>query len=240
MVPEKLSAAVETLVNLVAKLRGRGGCPWDAKQTDSTIKLYLLEEAYEVLDAIESSSPQDVCQELGDLLFHILFLARLAEERGEFDFAEVVQRITEKMIRRHPHVFGQTRVDNAVDVASNWARIKKEEKKVSGDTSSLLDGVPKNLPALLRAHRLSERVSKARNDIPNVDVAWEKVLEGFEALKAAVFTRDRDLFAREMGAYFFCLVDLARLWEFNSEHLLREANKEFKDRFEKKGRELEF
>lgn len=231
MDPERLTGAVQALVDLVARLRGPGGCPWDAKQTDATIKLYLLEEVYEVLDAIEKSSPPDVCQELGDLLFHILFLARLAEERKEFDFIDVVEQITEKMIRRHPHVFGRTRADNAEDVAKNWARIKKEEKKVSGDTSSLLDGVPANLPALLRAHRLGERAARADDDSLNVGDAWDEVLESFKGLKTAVVTRDRDRFGREMGAYLFCLVNVTRLWGFNSEHLLRAANKAFKDRF---------
>ncbi len=234
MDPERLTRGVQALVELVAGLRGPGGCPWDAKQKDSTIKLYLLEEAYEVLDAIERSSPPDVCQELGDVLFHILFLARLAEERKEFDFIGVVERITEKMIRRHPHVFGRTRADNAEDVADNWARIKKEEKKVSGDTSSLLDGVPVNLPALLRAHRLSERVARADDDSLDAGDAWDKVLESFEGMKAAVVIEDRDAFAREVGAHLFCLVNVARLWGFNSEHLLRDVNKEFKDSFEKK------
>jgi MazG family protein len=231
MDPERLAGAVQALVELVAKLRGPGGCPWDAKQTDATLKLYLLEECYEVLDAIERSFPPDICQELGDLLFHILFLARLAEERKEFDFTDVLERITEKMIRRHPHVFGRTRADNAADVADNWARIKKEEKKVSGESSSLLDDVPVNLPALLRAHRLGERAARD-DEYLNIGDAWDKVLERFEGLKTAVVTRDRDLFGREMGAYLFCLASMTRRWGFNSEHLLREANKEFKDCFE--------
>jgi MazG family protein len=233
MDPERLNKAVQALVELVARLRGPGGCPWDAKQTDSTIKLYLLEEVYEVLDAIEKSSPSDVCQELGDLLFHIFFLARLADEREEFDFIDVVERITEKMIRRHPHVFGRTRVDNAEDVADNWARIKKEEKKVSGDTSFLLDGVPMNLPALLCAHRLGERAARADDDSLNAGDAWDKVLETFEGLKTAVITRDRNLFEQEMGEYLFCLVNVTRLWGFNSEHLLRDANKAFVECFDK-------
>jgi MazG family protein len=239
MNPERLSRAVAALVDLLAKLRGPGGCPWDAKQTDSTIRLYLLEEAYEVLDAIERAAPQDVCQELGDLLFHILFLARLAEERKEFDFTGVVERITEKMIRRHPHVFGQKTVDSAEEVVDNWARIKKEEKKVSGDTSSPLNDIPVNLPSLLRAHRLTERASKVFNDSPDPGDVWDSVVERFEGLKAAVVGQDRDLFGREMGAYFFCLVNLTRLWRFNSEDLLRTANKEFKDRCEKVEGELD-
>ena len=127
MDPTRLTEAVKALVQLVDRLRGPGGCPWDAKQTDSSIKVYLIEEAYEVLDALEKSIPEEVCMELGDLLFHVVFLAKLAEERNEFDFVEVVEKITEKMVRRHPHVFGDVRVDNAEDVAYNWARIKRNE-----------------------------------------------------------------------------------------------------------------
>lgn len=234
MNPDRLSRSAEALVDLVAKLRGPGGCPWDAKQTDSTIMLYLLEEAYEVLDAIERSSPADVCQELGDLLFHILFLARLAEERNEFDFIEVVERITEKMIHRHPHVFGRMSVDSAEEVSENWARLKREEKEVSGDTTSLVNDIPMNLPALLLAHRLSERVSKAFDDSPGPGEAWNAVLEHFEGVKKAVSSQDRDLFGQEMGACLFCLVDLARHWGLNSEHLLRTSIREFKERFENK------
>jgi len=230
MDPDRLLKAVTGLVDLVEKLRGPGGCPWDAKQTDATIKLYLLEEAYEVLDAIEKTSPPDVCEELGDLLFHIFFLARLAEERKEFDFSEVVEKITEKMIRRHPHVFGNTTVDSADDVAVNWARIKQEEKKTNGDTSSLLDGVPISLPSLLRAHRLGERASKAGVGTLGAHDAWERVLEKIGDMKETAVSKDKDLIGQEIGALLFRLADLARLWGLNSEQLLRDANREFLNR----------
>ncbi|MBW1828383.1 MAG: nucleoside triphosphate pyrophosphohydrolase [Deltaproteobacteria bacterium] len=230
MDPDRLLKAVTGLVDLVEKLRGPGGCPWDAKQTDATIKLYLLEEAYEVLDAIEKTSPPDVCEELGDLLFHIFFLARLAEERKEFDFSEVVEKITEKMIRRHPHVFGNTTVDSADDVAVNWARIKQEEKKTNGDTSSLLDGVPISLPSLLRAHRLGERASKAGVGTLGAHDAWERVLEKIGDMKETAVSKDKDLLGQEIGALLFRLADLARLWGLNSEQLLRDANREFLNR----------
>jgi len=147
---DRLAGAIRSLVELVTRLRGPGGCPWDAKQTDSTIKIYLLEEAYEVLDALEDSSPEEVCSELGDLLFQILFLAQLASERGEFDFNEVVEGITEKMTRRHPHVFGNTRVESAEDVSSNWVKIKRTEKGKSKETSFLLQSIPSGLPALFK------------------------------------------------------------------------------------------
>jgi len=232
MDPDRLSKAVIDLVDLVSKLRGPGGCPWDAKQTDSTIKLYLLEEAYEVLEAIEKASAVDVCQELGDLLFHILFLARLAEEREEFDLTDVVEMIIGKMIRRHPHVFGQTTVNSVEDVAVNWARIKKEEKKTAGDTTSPFSSVPLNLPALLRSHRLSERASKAGIGSPDADDTWDKVLNQFESLKNTVDGNDKESFGREIGRLLFHIVNLARLWGLNSENLLRAANSDFVDRLE--------
>lgn len=237
MEPHKLFRTVSSLVDLVAKLRGPGGCPWDAKQTDSTIKLYLLEEAYEVLDAVEKVSPSQVCQELGDLLFQILFMARMAEERNEFDIIDVIEKITEKMIRRHPHVFGEATAENAEDVADNWTRIKKDEKASSGDPTSLLNGVPINLPALLRAHRLTQRASNHNEQTTFSINAWEAVLDGFEALKSAVTHQDKDLFGREMGRCLFSLANLARTWGFNSEHLLRSANNEFLAEFEKADKE---
>ena len=238
MDPDRLSKAVIDLVDLVSKLRGPGGCPWDVKQTDATIKSYLLEEAYEVLDAIEKAYAPEVCQELGDLLFHILFLARLAEEREEFDFTEVVEMITGKMIRRHPHVFGQATVYSVEDVAVNWARIKKEEKETAGDTASLFGSVPMNLPALLRAHRLSERASKAGIGSPDADDTWDKVLKQFESLKNTVDGHDKERFGREIGLLLFHVVNLSRLWGLNSENLLRAATQEFADRVEEKGRRL--
>ena len=124
---DRLSGTLSALAELVSRLRGDDGCPWDIKQTDSTIKMYLLEEAYEVLDAIEGGSPEDVCQELGDLLFMILFLSRMAEERGEFDLVEVMEKITEKMINRHPHVFGLTDVKSSEEVDIYWEKIKRKE-----------------------------------------------------------------------------------------------------------------
>jgi MazG family protein len=229
MDPDRLPKAIEALVSLVARLRGPGGCPWDAKQTDSSIKIYLLEEAYEVLEAIEKSSSQEVCMELGDLLFQILFLAQIAAERNEFDFIEVVERITEKMIHRHPHVFGEVRVDGAEDVAHNWAEIKKKEKEKGAlnDSISQLEGIPANLPALLRAHRLSERASRANLDWADTDEIWGKVEAQFKKLKMAVTSKERDLVAEQMGQLLFDLVNLGRRWGLNAEDLLRLANQKF-------------
>ena len=230
---DRLADAIQSLVELVARLRGPGGCPWDAKQTDDTIKIYLLEEAYEVLGALEGSSPQEVCSELGDLLFQILFLAQLASEREEFDFKEVVEGITEKMTRRHPHVFGNVRVESAEDVSSNWVEIKKAENGNSKDTSSLLQSIPSGLPALLRAHRLSERASKVGFDWANRDEIWAKVQEEIKELRSAINHGDREEIAEEMGDLLFSLTNLARHSDTNAENILRKGNQKFLERFEK-------
>jgi MazG family protein len=233
MADNRISAAIRSLVDLVARLRGPGGCPWDAKQTDDTLKIYLIEEAYEVLDAIEDGSPQEVCSELGDLLFQILFLARLASERKEFDFTDVVETITRKMIRRHPHVFGKAQVENAEEVALNWARIKEAEKGRSGDISSSLQKVPSGSPALLRAHRMGERAAKAGFDWGDADEVWTKVEEEMEEMRAAMADGDSRAMASELGDLLFTLTNLARHWGENAENLMRNANEKFLRRFKK-------
>ena len=230
---DRLSKAIVALVELIARLRGPDGCPWDAKQTNSDIKTYLLEEAYEVIEAIEGKISQEVCEELGDLLFQILFLAQLATERNEFDITEVLEKITEKMIHRHPHVFGQTKVNNDEDVALNWAEIKLAERGSSNDNSSLFQSIPVSLPALLRAHRLSERASKAGFDWLNADEIYDKLLKQFDELKTAIDTQDKELFCKEMGDLLFSLANLGRNWGLNAEHLLRDANKRFLEHFGK-------
>lgn len=229
---DKLGRDMGDLLSLVMRLRGPKGCPWDAEQTDASIKIYLIEEAYEVLDAIENSSPAETCGELGDLLFQIVFLAALAEEREEFDFTEVVEKITEKMIHRHPHVFSDTKVESAEQVAVNWARIKREEADAAEPVSFSLKNVPDGLPALLRAHRLSERAAKTGFDWANREEIWGKVLEEVEELKAAVSGEDEQAVIEEMGDLLFSLVNMSRHWGMNAEDLLRSANRKFLNRFE--------
>ena len=233
----KLSKALLALRDLVSKLRGTNGCPWDMLQTDSTIRMYLLEEAYEVLDAIERGRPENVCQELGDLLFQILFLVSLAEERGEFDLLKVLEQITEKMRYRHPHVFGQTKVESAEDVRHNWQQLKKGEKEDSETLSVNLRAIPIDLPALLRAHRLSERASRANTDTPEGEVEWGRVEGIFQELKKALSTSDKEKIGQPMGEILFGLVDLARAWGLNAESLLRQVNEEFIQRVEETERD---
>jgi len=224
---EKLTKALLGLSRLVTRLRGPEGCPWDIQQTYATIKMYLIEEAYEVLDAIEKGSPGQICQELGDLLFQIFFLAGIAEDKGDFDFVDVLDKITEKMINRHPHVFGDTKVNSPEEVSENWEKIKRSEKEDSETATSPLESVPRDLPALLRAHRLSERASKADPGLNNEDAMWGKTERELNHFKKAVSDRDKDRIEDEMGEFLFSLANLARHFGLNAEHMLRRANQTF-------------
>lgn len=230
---EKLASLVVDLYELVAKLRGPGGCPWDAEQTGETIKMYLLEEAYEVLEAIEEGSSDDVLGELGDLFFQIVFLSRLAEERGEFTLTNVMEKIKQKMINRHPHVFGQLEISSPQEVSENWDKIKKKERGNIEDQVSVLQSIPNHLPALLRAHRLIERASKMGFGRKNVEEVWEKIDRGIADLKDALVAQDREMIGERIGDLLFDLVNLSRFNKWNAEHLLRTRNNVFLDQCEK-------
>lgn len=227
---DKLAEAFLDLCDLVSKLRGPGGCPWDARQTEETIKTYLLEEAYEVLDAVDRGDPEDLCHELGDLLFQILFLAVIAQEKGHFDLVRLIQGITRKMIRRHPHVFGAAKVAGAEEVAENWEKIKKREKGLSDRSAKLMESVPSNLPALLRAHRLMERATRLRPHNPDMRT---QVQDAYQKLSEAFAEGDARSLTRQMGDLFFALAGLARQRGLNAEHVLREANERFVEQFSK-------
>ena len=227
-----MSKALTGLMGLVSRLRRPGGCPWDACQTDSTIKMYLMEEAYEVMDAIDKGDPQEICQELGDLIFQIIFLAEMADERGEFNLKDVFEKITDKMISRHPHVFGNVKIENAEDVANNWEKIKRNEKGTEEKISSMLENVPINLPALLRSHRLSQRAAKVGFDWAGKKEIFEKVIEEIHELEESIEESNKEQVGEELGDLFFALANLARHWGFNAEDLLRDANRKFLRRFE--------
>lgn len=230
---DKLGSEFIELVKLVDRLRSPGGCPWDAKQTVGTIKTYLLEEAYEVAEAVEKEDPREICQELGDLLFQILFMARIASEKGEYDVLEVVERISAKMIRRHPHVFGQEEAASADEVALNWAAIKKQERREAETGGSILDSVPANLPSLLRTHRIIERASKAGLGPGGASAVLESVRGGLASAEEAVASEDVENLGGVLGELFFDLACLARIEGMNAENLLRLANRRFQEDFER-------
>lgn len=235
---EVLAGSFLELVALAAKLRSPEGCPWDRKQTIDTVKMYLLEECYEAMDAIEKEDYPEMCLELGDLLFMIVFLAQLSHEKALFSILDVINNIVKKMKNRHPHVFGDTVVESAEEVSENWQKIKMQEKGENKTTASILEDVPIGLPALLRAHRLSKKASKTGFDWKNKDDIWDKVTEEFDELASAIKEGRRENVREEIGDLFFSLVNLARHWDFNSEKLLRSANKKFIDRFKGMEKEL--
>lgn len=207
----------------MARLRAPDGCPWDAQQSEETLKMYLLEEAYEVIDAVEKKDPAEICQELGDLLFQIVFLAQLAAERGEFDLGDVLCQILDKMIRRHPHVFGEARVRSAEEVVGVWAGIKEKEKRAKGLPDSPLDSIPGNLPALLWAHRALARVGPDSGE----EAIWEGLKEAMGRLSEARSEKDAAGAGAALSGLLFVVVRLCRQWGFNAETLLRERNRTF-------------
>jgi tetrapyrrole methylase family protein/MazG family protein len=224
-----MSAAFDRLVQVMARLRGENGCPWDKKQTQDSLKPFLIEEAYEVLEALDENSPVKLREELGDLLYQILFLARIAEERGEFDIEAVLLESAEKMIRRHPHVYGEQKAKDAEEVLARWEEIKKVEKK--GTRTSILEGVPPHLPSLLRAHQLQARASRVGFDWEHLDQVFAKVEEEMQEFKEAFSGRRTTEMESELGDLLFALVNIARFIEINPEDALRKSISRFIGRF---------
>jgi MazG family protein len=221
----------EGLVTLVQVLRSEEGCPWDRQQTPEQIKTYVLEEAYELLESIDAGNPEDVCGELGDLLFHIVFLARLFEETGNFTVENVVAQIIEKMIRRHPHVFGQTKVAGTEDVRRQWLEIKMTEVKDKGaENKGLFESVPRQLPSLMRAYRISERAASIGLHRSTTDNIFEKLEESIATVKGAVKGTNEADATVVLGDLLFALVNLSLCIKVHPEASLSGAVKEFEDR----------
>ena len=225
------------LVSVMERLRGKNGCPWDREQTRGSLKPFLLEEAYEVLEAIDEGDPEILKEELGDLLFQILFHSEIARERGEFGIEDVLSYTIEKMTRRHPHVFGT--VPSAVrkgrrltskDVLARWEELKQKEKR-NRKRKSVLDGVPIPLPALMRAYQLQTRASRVGFDWKELRPVWNKVREELKELEHAVDTGEDRSVRHELGDLFFALVNLARFLKLDPEETLRKSNQRFVDRF---------
>ena len=221
-------AAMTRLLELMRRLRAPDGCPWDREQTPATLKPQLLEECYEVLEAIDSASPSDLKEELGDLLLHVIFQAQIADEKGEFNFSDVAEGISDKLVRRHPHVFGTGRAVGAGEVVTLWNELKKAEKP---ERTRALDGVPRTLPALMRAEALQKRARQVGFDWPDPQGALEKVREEVDEV-AAEMEGPREAVAEELGDLFFSLVNLGRHLQFSAEELLSRANDKFARRFD--------
>ncbi len=220
-----------SLLSLMARLRAEGGCPWDREQTRTSLRPYVIEEAYEVVQAIDEGSRDHLVEELGDLLFQVVFHSQLGAEAGEFTMADVVERVCDKMTRRHPHVFGDRVVADSREALAQWERIKREE--VGGPTGSALDGVPAALPALLRAQRLQTKAARVGFDWTGWEDAWNKVEEEVGEVQEALTGGDDARVADELGDLLFSIVNVARLRGMDAEDCLRRASEKFTRRFGK-------
>jgi tetrapyrrole methylase family protein/MazG family protein len=244
------NADIRKLASLVERLRGDNGCPWDKEQTRETLKPMLIEEAYEVLDALDADDPNELKDELGDLLFQVVFHAQIAKERGEFDLAGVIDRSHEKMIRRHPHIFGDADLKTSDDVLKNWEDIKAAEKGIQSSSSpeserSLLDGIPSKLPALHRAYQMTAKASRVGFDWSRLDDILLKLREEASELAEAHSGRDPQMAADEVGDLLFVVVNIARFLGIDPETALQRSNRKFDRRFryvessvKQQGREL--
>ena len=222
--PENLSQ-FDTLVDIITRLRAPDGCPWDRKQTHASLRESLLEECYEVLEALDEGDSAKLCQELGDLLLHIILHVRIASEAGEFELEDVLRGINAKMIHRHPHVFGSVKVKDAEEVAHNWEALKQEEH---GADTSILASVPKQMPSLGYSQEVQHRVARVGFDWEDVDGVIDKLVEEVGEFKQADNEQER---IQEFGDLLFTLANVARRLGVDSETALREANQRFYRRF---------
>jgi tetrapyrrole methylase family protein/MazG family protein len=213
------------LVKIIAKLRGPEGCPWDKKQTHTSLREFLLEETYEVLEALDENNRQKLRQELGDLLLQIVLHAQIASESGEFQLEEVLKSINTKLIRRHPHIFGKAQVGSAEEVSHNWEVIKKSERATE---ASILDSVPHQMPALAYSQDIQRRAAQIGFDWENIEGVIDKLVEEVREFKQS---RDQQEKAEEFGDLFFTLVNVARRMGVDPEASLRQANRKFYKRF---------
>lgn len=221
----------QRLVEVMARLRAEDGCPWDRQQTHESLRGYLIEEAYEVLETIDQGRHHELCGELGDVLLQIAFHAQLAAEAGRFTMDDVCRAIVAKLIHRHPHVFGETRVHDAAEVLTNWERLKREEKGEAAEAHSVVDGVPVHLPALLRAQRIQTRAARVGFDWDRIEGPLDKVQEEFAELRTDWERGDRAKVEEELGDLLFSLVNVSRFLKVNPEDALRQAVVKFERRF---------
>jgi tetrapyrrole methylase family protein / MazG family protein len=247
---DKKHADIGKLIALVEQLRSDNGCPWDKEQTRETLKPMLIEEAFEVLDALDAEDPVELKEELGDLLFQVVFHAQIAQERGEFDLAAVIDRSHEKMTRRHPHIFGEADLRTSEDVLKNWEDIKAAEKGITPSSHpeserSLLDGIPSKLPAMHKAYQMTAKASRVGFDWPRLEDILVKLQEESAELIEAQSTNDSQKIADEVGDLLFVAVNIARFLGIDPETALGRSNRKFQRRFryvessiKKQGREL--
>lgn len=219
----------EQLVAIMRKLRAPGGCPWDAEQTHESLTRYLLEETYEVIEAIDEKSPQHLKEELGDLLLQPVFHAAIAEASGDFNIDDIINTLCDKLIRRHPHVFGDLEIKDSNAQIENWEQIKKLEK--GDERPSALSGVPADLPALMKAHKISEKASRVGFDWEHADQVFAKVMEELHEFEEAWAGGNPARMEEEMGDLLFAITNLGRFLKLNPEEALRKTINRFQKRF---------
>ncbi len=233
-----MSKNFDELVNVMTRLRSPGGCPWDREQTYESLAPYLLEEAFESFDAIQEAAagkPENLCEELGDLLLQIIFHSQIGEERGDFTIEDVCATISRKMILRHPHVFGDKQLDTAADVLQNWDELKRAEREITKTEDkpkdSILDEVPVAFPALIEANKLTKKAAKVKFDWENAEQIFDKLREETDELKAAIAENSVENVEEEIGDLLFVIVNLARKLEVEPETALKKTNRKFRKRF---------
>ena len=234
----------EDLVELQIRLLAPNGCPWDREQTHESLRTYLIEEAYEVLDALESGDPDKFAEELGDLLLQIIFHSQLASQAGRFNVGDVIERVHTKMVRRHPHVFGTDKADSAAQVLKNWEQLKAEERRQDREarglsatevfddkSASLLSGIPRTLPAVMEAYQLTRRASRVGFDWPNVAGVLEKLREEIRELETEIANGNAANVESEAGDLLFSVVNVVRFLKLDPEIALKKTNRKFIERF---------
>jgi tetrapyrrole methylase family protein/MazG family protein len=226
--------AFEGLVKVVEHLRGPEGCPWDKEQTHQTLTRFAIEEAHELAEAVDSGDPKAIKEELGDVLLQVVLNSEIARQEGLFDVHDVIQTLSEKMIRRHPHVFGEVKVGSSDEVLKNWTQIKAEEKGETKEQQKPLSfNIPDGLPALIRAQKIGEKTKRVHFDWENADQTWTKVAEEYGELKEALDSKDKTEIEAELGDLLFSLAQLARHLDLDSEQAIRKCNTRFEKRFRK-------
>ncbi len=218
--------SVGRFLDVLDELREK--CPWDRKQTNESLRPNTIEEVYELSDALVASDTKNICKELGDVFLHIAFYSKIAQEKGEFDLKDVCDRLCDKLIYRHPHVFGTAKAETAGEVCKNWEQLKMSEKD---GNKTILSGVPASLPSLIKAYRMQEKAANVGFDWEQRDEVWNKVQEEIAELRAEIEKGDKANSEKEFGDFLFSMVNVARLYNINPDNALEQTNKKFRNRF---------
>ena len=223
--------SLSKLIKITDTLMGEDGCPWDKVQTRESLKPYLVEETYEVLDALDANDPEKIKDELGDLLYQILFHSKISSLKGEFNFRDVIDNLSEKMVRRHPHVFQEGELNTPDQVVKQWEEIKRNEKN-QANQKSILDNIPKNLPSLLRAQKLQKKAAKEGFDWDQISDVFDKLDEEIAEFKEAVLKKKSADIQNEIGDIIFVITNIAKCYKIDAEEALRSTNNKFIKRFQ--------